>query len=105
MHCVPSDEAAIAYVHGEGEYADRVAFPYPTLIITDLQMPAGDGYALLRTLQSQSDPPSCSVVIFSSMDDEDHIAKARQQGVNTYIVKPITLEGTCRALRMLFPQH
>jgi CheY-like chemotaxis protein len=30
---------AIAYMMGEGKYADREKFPYPTFIITDLKMP------------------------------------------------------------------
>jgi len=34
---------AIAYLMGEGKFSDRNAYPYPTFIITDLNMPAGSG--------------------------------------------------------------
>lgn len=57
--CLDSGMAAIAYLQGEGRYADRLRFPYPTLIITDLQMSAGDGYALLLHLQNHPNEQYC----------------------------------------------
>lgn len=105
IHCVGGGIAAIAYLQGEGRYADRVRFPYPTLIITDLQMPVGDGYTLLLYLQNHPNRQSCPIVVFSSLDDEEHIARAGQLGASTYIVKPVIFSDTCRELRALFPQH
>jgi CheY-like chemotaxis protein len=103
IRCVSSGMAAIAYMQGEGLYADRAQFPYPTLIITDLQMPEGDGYALLLHLRNHPNEPHCPVAVFSSLDDEGHIAQAKQLGASTYIVKPVIFTETCRALRVLFP--
>ena len=102
--CVDGGKDAIAYLQGEGRYADRVRFPYPTLIITDLQMSAGDGYALLFHLQNHPNKQYFPIVVFSSLDDEEHIAQAKQFGASTYIVKPIDFAETCRALRVLFPE-
>ena len=53
IRCVGGGMAAIACVQGEGRYADRERFPYPTLIITDLEMSTGDGYALLLHLRNR----------------------------------------------------
>jgi PleD family two-component response regulator len=52
-----------------------VRFPYPTLIITDLQMSPGDGYALLLQLQYHPNKQHCPIVMYSSLDDEEHITK------------------------------
>ena len=104
IHCVGGGTAAIAYLQGEERYADRARFPYPTLIITDLQMSAGDGYALLLHLQNHPTKQHCPIVVFSSLDDEEHIAQARQLGASAYIVKPMTFADTCHELRALFPQ-
>ena len=103
IHCEGGAMAAIAYLQGDGRYADRVRFPYPSLIITDLQMPVGDGYALLLHVQNHPHAPHCPVVVFSSLDDEEHIAQASRLGASTYIVKPTIFADTCRELRALFP--
>jgi CheY-like chemotaxis protein len=103
IHFVSSGMAAIAYVEGEGPYVDRTRFPYPTLIITDLQMPACDGYEFLAHLRDHPSEPPCPVVVFSSLDDEEHIAQAKQLGASIYIGKSMSFAETCRALRALFP--
>jgi CheY-like chemotaxis protein len=102
IHFVSSGRAAIAYMQGEGQYVDRARFPSPTLIITDLQMPACDGYEFLAHLRDHPSAP-CPVVVFSSLDDEEHIAQTKQLGASIYIVKPMSFAETCRALRALFP--
>jgi CheY-like chemotaxis protein len=103
IHFVGGGMAGIAYVQGEGPYVDRARFPYPTLIITDLQMSAGDGYALLAHLRDHPRKPACPIVVFSSLDDEAHITRAIQLGASSYIVKPMSFAETCRVLRGLIP--
>jgi CheY-like chemotaxis protein len=43
LPAVQSGEAAIAYLSGEGAFADRVAFPFPFLVLLDLHMPGIGG--------------------------------------------------------------
>jgi CheY-like chemotaxis protein len=105
VRCVSSGDAAIAYIHGEGKYHDRATFPLPALIITDLQMPHGDGYSLLRYVTSHPAECACPVVVFSSSDDDEHISKARRLGASGYIVKPIAFSEICEVLRALFLWH
>lgn len=62
VHVVSGGEEAIAYMCGEGKYADRQKYAYPTFIMTDLKMPV-DGFAVLDFLKKirfgESFPPSC----------------------------------------------
>ena len=57
---------------------------------------------LFLHLQSHPGEEACPIVVFSSFDDEDHIAKARQLGASGYIVKPTSFDDNCRALFALF---
>jgi CheY-like chemotaxis protein len=41
-------EEAIAYLKGEGPFANRKKFEFPSYILTDLQMSPGDGFHLLE---------------------------------------------------------
>src|SRR5208283_1820411 len=38
---LPNGGEALALIKGEGIYADRKAYPFPTFILTDLKMPGG----------------------------------------------------------------
>src|SRR3954465_2385830 len=50
---------AIAYLEGEGKYADRVQYPFPSVIFTDLKLPRVDAFGVLAWLRSH---PDCSVI-------------------------------------------
>lgn len=44
LHVVPDGEEAIAYLNGDGKYADRKEFPLPCLLLLDLKMPNKNGF-------------------------------------------------------------
>lgn len=88
IHPVCGAQQAIAYLIGEGEFADRRRHPFPTLVITDLNMPEGDGFELLEFIQAN---PGWSVVpriLLSSSSDDDDIRTAYLLGASAYHVKP-----------------
>src|SRR5436309_14494688 len=51
---VADGEEAMAYLKGEGKYANRQEFPFPDLLLLDLKMPGVDGFVFLRWLLTQS---------------------------------------------------
>ena len=55
IHLLSDGEEAIAYMMGEGQYADRQKYAYPSFIITDLKMPCADGFDVLDHLKSNPD--------------------------------------------------
>ena len=44
VHVVGDGLEAIAYMMGDGKFADRQEYAYPTFIVTDLKMPGADGF-------------------------------------------------------------
>ena len=81
-------DEAIAYMIGEGVFADRDRHPFPSLVITDLKMPNGDGFDVLEFLQNN---PAWNVVprlMFSSSADADDVRTAYMLGASAYHVKP-----------------
>ena len=51
IHVMGNGLEAIAYMMGEGKFANRTDFAYPTFIMTDLKMPGADGFAVLEFLK------------------------------------------------------
>jgi CheY-like chemotaxis protein len=93
---------AVEYLCGDGTYADRVKFPFPSLIISDLKMPRMDGFEILEWLRKH---PECSVIpviILSASKQDTDIKRAYQLGANSYLVKPSTLDQLQQILKRLF---
>lgn len=82
---------AIAYLAGEGEYADRDRHPLPCLIITDLKMPRVDGFGLLEWLKNRPEfDPVPRIVLTASSHEKDQ-QRVRELGGCAYFVKPSQL--------------
>ena len=48
IHVASTGQAALDYLLGRGVYADRAAYPLPSLILLDLKLPGIDGHEVLR---------------------------------------------------------
>lgn len=101
IHLLADGAEAIAYMCGDGKYADREKFAYPTFITTDLKMPKADGFAGLEFLKKNPEWKVIPAVVLSASYDLDDVKKAYMLGASSYHVKPKTLEDLCRQLKIL----
>src|SRR6185503_1446907 len=90
---------AIAYLNGEGEFADRDKFPFPSCIVTDLKMPIMDGLTVLEHLKANPQWCIIPVVVLSASQDTDDIKRAYMGGASSYFCKPPDLLGLKELLR------
>lgn len=88
IQALTSGYEAIAYLKGEGKYADRSLHAYPDFVLTDLKMPGMDGFAVLEYLKRHPESATIPTVILSGSQDNDDISKARLLGASSYHVKP-----------------
>jgi CheY-like chemotaxis protein len=98
---VDNGERAVAYLKGEGEYANREQNPFPRVVITDLKMPQMGGIQLLRWI---ADNPSCRVVptiVFTSSTAQSDVNEAFQHGAGAYIVKPVDIRELERVAKII----
>lgn len=75
------------YMAGVGKFHDRIAYPLPGLIVTDLKMPICDGFEAIGWLRRHVAFRQVQVVVMSSSSEYKDIAKARQLGVR-FLTKP-----------------
>lgn len=102
VRCVNSGNEAVAYITGQGDFSDRERFPYPSLLITDLKMPEGDGFALLAQLKSTPQHRVVPTIVMSASSDDDDIKKSYMLGASSYFVKPAGFEALERLLKLLY---
>ena len=95
---------AIAYLKGEGEYADREKFPAPALVLLDLKMPNIDGFGVLEWIKSQSHLKNLFVVVLSAFDGLREVKRAYELGARSFLVKPCN-RADFENLMKSFPGH
>lgn len=98
---VEDGEEAIRYLNGEGKFADRKKFPFPTFIFIDLKMPKLDGFAVLGHLKKNPQWAVIPTIVFSASADLDDVKKAFLCGACAYHVKPHSKEGRDELCRKL----
>lgn len=101
LQFVEDGAEAIEYLMGEGKYADRTTFPYPTFIITDLKMPRVDGFGVLEFLRSNPEWGIIPSVVHSASEDPDDIKKAYLLGASSYHIKSKDRDGLIYQIRVL----
>lgn len=88
IQTVEGGDDAVAYLNGEGKYADRNAYEFPHFVITDLKMPGINGFGLLEYLKRNPGSATIPTVVLSGSQDDDDIKKAYLLGAASYHVKP-----------------
>jgi CheY-like chemotaxis protein len=87
IQAVGDSEAALQFLKGEGDYADRGKFPIPRLIVLDHQLP-GDALEVVRWVRRQPALKFIRVVVFSRSPNPSCEKEAYDAGANAYHVKP-----------------
>ena len=92
LKVVGDGEEAIAYLSGEGQFADRERFPKPFLLLLDLKMPAADGFEVLRWVRAEPETKRLLVVVLTSSNLQADVDRAYDMGANSYLVKPVSFD-------------
>ena len=92
LQVVPSGDQAIAYLKGEGPFANRAEYPLPELVLLDLKLPGIDGFQVLRWIRQQPELKALRVVVLTSSDRIQDVNLAYQLGANSFLVKPVDFE-------------
>ena len=101
LQVVSDGEAAIAYLAGEGLYADRSNHPLPRLVLLDLKLPRKSGHEVLEWLRAQPDLRRLPVVVLTTSREIGDINRAYDFCANSYLVKPFSFDGLMDMVRTL----
>jgi CheY-like chemotaxis protein len=102
IRCLDSGEKAIAYLNGDGEYGDRLRFPFPTLVMTDLKMPGKDGFSVLSHIKEHPHHKIIPVLVLSGSADADDVKRSYAMGASCYLKKPADHSELCRILKLFY---
>src|SRR6516165_8930972 len=80
---------AKAYLRGEGPWANREVYPLPSLILSDVKMPAAGGLELLAWIKQEPLLASIPFVLLTNSNSPVDREQAKTLGVADYLVKPL----------------
>jgi CheY-like chemotaxis protein len=88
VHVVTSSEEVIAFMNGEGEYANRALYPLPTLVVLAIRLPLLRDFRALRWIRQRPQYNAIGVVVLSGVEYDNERAIAHELGADRYIVMP-----------------
>ena len=95
VHVVADGEEALAFLKREGKHVNATR---PDLVFLDLSLPRVDGYQVLKAMKAD---PSPILVVVSGSRSEVDIARAYDDQISAYLVKPPGVNEYFAAIRSL----
>lgn len=101
LRFVNDGDELLDYLRREGDFADAARFPMPGLILLDLNMPRRDGREALRDIKADPALRGIPVVILTTSKAEEDVLRSYQDGVNSFITKPVTFSALIEVVQAL----
>jgi len=98
LHLVDNGVDALAYLRKQGQFASARR---PDLILLDLNLPRKDGREVLAEIKA--DPNLCSIpiVVLTTSQDEQDIARVYGLRANCYVTKPVDFHQFTRIVHAI----
>jgi CheY-like chemotaxis protein len=109
FHVVRDGEQALAYLKGEGHFADRQAHPFPGLVLLDLSLPGMDGFEVLAWIRRHPEFNGLKVFVWTDSGDPRALNRAIRTGANSFVPKSVSfvrggLAGLVRGIAEAIPE-
>lgn len=98
LHVVNDGEKAMAFLNREGEFA---AAPRPDLVLLDIGLPKKNGLEVLSEIKGDPALRRIPVIILTTSKAEEDILKSYDLHANSYITKPVHLDGFLQLVRLM----
>jgi CheY-like chemotaxis protein len=85
-------QTALDYLMRRGEYAEPASSPRPHVILLDLRLPRVDGLEVLRLIKEEPEVQKIPIIVLTTSEAEKDVARAYDNHVNSYLVKPVGFE-------------
>jgi CheY-like chemotaxis protein len=101
LQVVRDGEEAVAYLMGEGQYANRAQYPLPTLLLLDVKMPRRNGFEVLQWIRSEPTLRALRVIVLTTSTEPARAREAYLLGANAFLVKPAEFRSLVNLFKAL----
>ena len=92
IYIVRDGQEALDFIYHQQQYQDKKKYPRPDLILLDIALPKMDGFDVLKRLKGDQEFNAIPVVILTSSQNDQDVAKGFGFGASSYIQKPVSFE-------------
>ena len=101
LRFVEDGEDLLDYLYQRGKYEGGADAPRPGLILLDLNMPRLDGREALEVIKRDPALRRIPVVVMTTSEADQDIARSYDLGANSYVTKPVTFESLAQVIKAL----
>lgn len=101
MYHLFDEEATLDFLFHQGGYAGPEKSPLPNLILLDLRLPKIDGMEVLKKIKKTEGLSQIPVVVLTISEAEKDVARAYENFVNSYLVKPLDFEKFSQLIEVM----
>jgi two-component system response regulator len=101
LHRCQDGDEALDYLFHRGKYQNDPHWRRPGLVLLDLNLPGTDGREVLEEAKKDESLKKIPIIVLTTSNDEVDINRCYKAGANSYIVKPVTIEGAIYAVERL----
>lgn len=101
LRFVEDGEELLDYLHHRGKYEAPDSSPRPGLILLDLNMPKKDGREALEVIKKDPALRRIPVVVMTTSEADQDVARSYDLGANSYITKPVTFDSLAKVIKAL----
>lgn len=98
--CTNGDQA-LDYLFRRGEFADPASAPSPGIVLLDLNLPGTDGREVLRIIKQDAELHKIPIIVLTTSGAPQDIQRCYDYGANSYVKKPVDLQGFVDAMTRL----
>jgi CheY-like chemotaxis protein/nitrogen-specific signal transduction histidine kinase len=98
LHTVGDGEAALDFLHRRAAHEDAVR---PDLVLLDLNLSRLDGREVLASVKADPDLRRIPIVVLSTSEAEEDIARSYDLHANAYVSKPVDFNAFVHAVRQI----
>jgi len=101
LFVVENGEEVLDYLLHRGKFGDHEKFPYPDIILMDLNMPKMDGRQVLEEISKDKDLSAIPVIVLTTSQQEEDILRSYNLGVKSFITKPVDTNSFFHAIKVI----
>jgi len=103
-HYLKSRGYSVVFAENGLDALEKLGTDTVNLVMTDLNMPYMDGMELTRTLRADPNLTNIPILMVTTENDEQEREKAYSNGVNGYLVKPLTGDAISENIKNIIKQ-
>jgi CheY-like chemotaxis protein len=92
------DAPKVHFVDDGAQAVEAAARIHPELVVLDVNMPGMDGFQVLDSLRHDPSYDGVAIVMFSTSDRAEDIARSAELGATAYVQKPMALNAFTQAV-------